>query len=90
MLGNGDCCAPFIESSDDGIAVECLVGDKSIEYEGVNQRWDFHTIEALSGRQTETNEIAQSIRQRENFRRHNAIRATYYALTLHRPFALWP
>lgn len=86
MLGNNDCCAPFIQFGNDGVVVERLVGDEGIEFETVNQRWYFHTVEALSGHQTETHEIAQGIRQRKNLRRHAAFRAAN-GLALRPPFA---
>ena len=74
------------ETDDGAEAFVRFVGDEGIEFEAVNQRWHVHTVEALSGHQAETHEIAQGIRERENLRCHAAFRAAY-GLALSPPFA---
>lgn len=86
MLGNDNRGAPFIKIDNDAVAVECLVCDESVEFETVNQRWHVHAVKALAGHQAKAHQIAQSIRQRENLRRHAAFRAPY-GLALSPPFA---
>ncbi|MFT8643955.1 hypothetical protein [Gluconacetobacter sp.] len=46
---------------------ERLVGDESVEFEVVNQRWHIHAVDVLAGHQAETHEITQGICQYNAF-----------------------
>ena len=89
MLGDDDLGAPFVEVGDDGVAVECLVGDQRVEADTIDERRHAERIEAVTGQQYEAHEIAKSVGQREDFGRHAALGAAY-GLALSPPFAPWP
>src|SRR6266850_2457659 len=89
MLRDDDLGAALVEVGDDGIAVEGLVGDEATKGETVDERSDAHCIEAMSGQENETDEIAERIGQRQNLGRHAAFGAAD-GLALSPPFAPWP
>ena len=76
MLRNDDYCVPFIQFSNDGVAVEYLVGNEGIECEA-SINGDTSTLVKrcpASGRNARN---CSGIRERENLRRHAFFRAVY-------------
>src|SRR5262249_12197634 len=89
MLGNDDFGASFVQISDDVIAVEGFVGDQGIELDVSNQRGNPHGVVAMAWQELEAHEIAERVRQGNDFGRHAALGAAY-GLALSPPFAPWP
>src|SRR5271154_3564333 len=89
MLRDDDFGATLVEVGNDGIAVEGLVGDEAVKGETVDERGDADRIETMAGHENEANEIAERVRQRQNFGRHAAF-GTADGLALRPPFAPCP
>src|SRR6202034_3323431 len=89
MLRNHDLGAALVEVGDDAIAVEGLIGDQRAELDPGDQRWHTDRVEALSRQQGESNEVAERIRERENFGGHAPLGAAD-GLALSPPFAPCP
>src|SRR5262249_36131933 len=89
MLRDNDLGAAGIEVGDDGIRIKGLVGDQRRKCDPVDQRRQADGVEALSGQQDEANEIAERIRQRQDFGGHAAFGAAD-RLARSPPFAPWP
>src|SRR6266700_6870127 len=89
MLRDHDLGAALVEVGDDVVAVEGLVGDQGAELDPLDQRCDPHRIVALSRQQHESDEVAQSIGEGEDFGRHAAL-GFADGLALSPPFAPCP
>src|ERR1700710_856650 len=89
MLGDDDLGAAFIEVGDDGVAVERLVCNQRVEGQSFDQRRDADRVEALSGQQHETNEIAECVGRCRDFCGDSVFRAAD-GLVLRPPFAPCP
>ena len=61
MLRNDDLGAAFVQFSNDGIAVEGLVGDQSVKGETVNEWRNTDRIETMSGQQNKAHEITERV-----------------------------
>ena len=86
VLGDDNFSAAFVEIFNDPIGVEGFVGDQSAEIQAFDQRFNPHSVEAMSRQQLEPHKIAQGIGESEDFRRHSAFRLAY-GLALSPPFA---
>lgn len=75
VLGDDDPGAAFVEVSDDGVAVERLVCNQCIKGQPFDKRRDADCVEALSGQQHETHEIAERVGQCQDFGGHTAFGA---------------
>src|SRR5690348_4203057 len=89
MLGDGGFGAARVEIGNNGIAVECLVGDQRVEGQSLDERRHAHRVEALPRQKHEAHEIAKRIGQRQDFGGHAAFR-TADRLALGPPFAPCP
>src|SRR5947208_7483705 len=89
VLGDDDLCTAFVEVGDDGVAVERLVCNQRIEGQPFDKRRNADRVEALSGQQHETHEIAVRVGQCQDFGGHPAFRAAD-GLVLRPPFAPCP
>src|SRR6201997_4485950 len=89
MLGDDDLGAARVELGDNGVAIECLVGDQRVEGQSLDERRHAHRVEALSGQQHEAHEIAERVGERQDFGGHAAFR-TADGLALSPPFAPCP
>src|SRR6202022_2001080 len=89
MLGDDDLGAARVELGDNGVAVECLVGDQRVEGQSLDERRHAHRVEALSRQEHEAHEIAERIGERQDFGGHAAFR-TADGLALSPPFAPCP
>src|SRR5438105_5543207 len=89
VLGDDDPGAAFVEVSDDGVAVERLVCNQCNEGQPFDKRRDADRVEALSGQQHETHEIAERVGQCQDFGGHTAFGAAD-GLVLRPPFAPCP
>src|SRR6201988_3771022 len=89
MLGDDGLGAARVEICDDGVAVERLVGDQRVEGQSLDERRDAYRVEALSGQQHETHEIAERVGEGQDFGGHAAFRAAD-RLALGPPFAPCP
>src|SRR5271168_4428230 len=87
MLRDNDFGATLVEVGNDGIAVEGLVGDEAVKGETVDERGEADRIETMAGHENEADEIAERVRQRQNFGRHAAF-GTADGLALRPPFAM--
>jgi hypothetical protein len=88
-LRNDDPCATFIQLKDDPVGIESLIGDEGREGNAFDERRDADCIMALARQQNEANQIAQCIREREDFRRQTAF-GLANGLALSPPFAPCP
>src|SRR5260370_30570368 len=70
MTGNHNLGAGVVEGGDDVVAVEGLVGDQRAELDALDQRRHADGIEALPRQQHESDEIAQSVGEGQDFGRH--------------------
>ena len=61
MLGDDDLCAALVEVSNDGVAIEGLVGDQCAEIDPIDEWRDADRIEPVAGQQNEAHEIAERI-----------------------------
>lgn len=86
MPGDDGLGAARVEIGDDGVAVERLVGDQRLEGQPFDERRSADRVEALSGQQHETHEIAERIGERQDFGGHAAFRAAD-GLAFSPPFA---
>ncbi len=86
VLGDDDLGTALVEISDDGVAVEGLVGDEGLEAQAVDERRHAHRIEAVAWQQHEANQIAERVGQGKDLGGHAALRAAY-GLALSPPFA---
>ena len=66
MLGDDDGCAALVEIGDDGVAVECLVGDKAIEGDAFDQRRHADAVEAVARHEMEADEVAERVGERQD------------------------
>src|SRR6201984_2248133 len=89
MLGDHDLGAARVECGDNGVAVECLVGDQRIEGQSLDERRHAHRVEALSRQQHEAHEIAERVGERQDFGGHAAF-GTADGLALSPPLAPCP
>src|SRR5713101_1884902 len=89
MLRNHDLGAALVEVGDDVVAVEGLVGDQRAELDALDQRRHADGIEALPRQQHESDEIAQSVGEGQDFGRHAPL-GTADGLALSPPFAPCP
>src|SRR5260370_15519282 len=89
MLRNHNLGAALVEVGDDVVAVEGLVGDQRAELDALDQRRHADGIEALSRQQHESDEIAQSVGEGQDFGRHAPLGAAD-GLALSPPFAPCP
>src|ERR1700687_5032286 len=89
MLRNHDLGAALVEVGDDVVAVEGLVGDQRAELDALDQRRHADGIEALPRQQHESDEIAQSVGEGQDFGRHAPL-GLAYGLALSPPFAPCP
>lgn len=89
VLRNADQRFACIHVGDDPIAVESLVSQHRIEADPADQRCHADRVKAVSRQQNETDEVAQSIRQRQNLGGPSALRLAY-RLTLSLPFEPCP
>lgn len=81
--------ATFVDLGDYDVAVESLVGDQRTETNTVNKRWNTDRVEAMTGQENETYEIAERVGEGEDFGRHASL-GTAYGLILSPPLAPWP
>jgi len=65
-------CAALLQGMAQVIGIESLVTHQGIECEAVNQIWYADDLTALTGKQFETDEVAQSVGERKNFGRQSA------------------
>src|ERR1700694_2879746 len=89
MLGDDDLGAARVEICDDGVAVECLVGDQRVEGQSLDKWQHSHRVEALSRQKHEAHEIAERVSEGQDFGGHAAFRAAD-RLVLGPPFAPCP
>ncbi len=89
MLGDDDLRAALVQFGDDPVAVEGLVGEQRAKFDALDQRRDADRIEALPRQQNEANQIAERIRQRQDFGGPAAL-GLAYGLALSPPFAPCP
>lgn len=89
VLRNTDQRPAFVHLRDDPVAVEGLVGQHRIEADAVDQGGHAGRVETVPRQQDEAHEVAQSIRQRQNFGGPAALRLAY-RLTLSPPFEPCP
>src|SRR6266852_3620673 len=89
MLRNHDLGAALVEVGDDVVAVEGLVGDQRAELDALDQRRHADGIEALPRQQHESDEIAQSVGEGQDFGRHAPL-GTADGLAPSPPFAPCP
>ncbi len=89
MLGDDDLRAALVQFGDDPVAVEGLVGEQRTKFDALDQRRDADRIEALPRQQNEANQIAERIRQRQDFGGPAAL-GLAYGLALSPPFAPCP
>ena len=89
MLGDDDFRAALVQFGDDPVAVEGLVGEQRAKFDALDQRRDADRIEALPRQQNEANQIAERIRQRQDFGGPAAL-GLAYGLALSSPFAPCP
>ena len=75
MLGDDGLRSAGIDLRDDRVAVEGLVTDQRAKRNAVDQRRHPDRVVALPGQQHEAHQIAERIRQRQDFRRHAALGA---------------
>ena len=78
-----------IEIGDDGIAVECLVGDQTSEIDAFDQRLDADRVEAMAGQELEAHKIAERVGQRQDLGGQATLGAAD-GLALSPPFAPCP
>src|ERR1051325_6485447 len=65
MLGDDGFGAARVEIGNNGIAVECLVGDQRVEGQSLDERRHAHRVEALSRRSTKRTRLpSASVRAR--------------------------
>lgn len=81
VLGDDDLGAVIVQISDDGVAVEGLVGDQSAESDAVDERWYADGTEAVAGQQDEAHKVAERVGERGDFGGHAAL-GTAYGLAL--------
>src|ERR1700752_5455852 len=89
MLGDDGLGAARVKIGDNGVAVERLVGDQRVEGQSLDERRHAYRVEALSGQQHETHEIAERVGEGQDFGGHAAFR-TADGLALSPPFAPCP
>jgi hypothetical protein len=66
VLGDDNFSAPFVEIFDDPIRIEGFVGNQSAEIHAFDQRFNPHSVEAMSRQQLEPHQIAQGIGESED------------------------
>ena len=66
-LGYDDLHAPFVHVFDDPIRIERLVGDQAAEFDILDERGDADGVMALSGQENKADQIAERIRQGQDF-----------------------
>ena len=89
VLGDDDFRAALVEGFDDPVGVKRFVGDQPAEIDAFDQRRDADGVKALARHQDKTDEIAQSVGEREDLGRQPALRLAY-GLALSPPFAPCP
>ncbi len=66
-LGDDDLCPAFIHVFNDPVRIKRLVGDETTELDTRNERGQADGIVVLSGQQNEANQIAERVRQGQDF-----------------------
>ncbi len=89
MLGDHDLSAALGQVSDNDVAVEGLVGDQTAKMDVFEQRGDANRVVTLARQQDKANEIAQGVRQGQDFRRQATL-GLADGLILSPPFAPCP
>src|ERR1700752_1212801 len=89
MLGEEGLGAAAVKIGDKGVAVERLVCDQRVQGQSLDERRHAYRVEALSGQQHETHEIAERVGEGQDFGGHAAFR-TADRLALSPPFAPCP
>ena len=89
MLGDDGLGAARVDVGDNGVAVERLVGDQSVEGQSLDQRRNADCVKALSWQKFKTHEIAKRIGERQDFGGRATFR-TADGLALGPPFAPCP
>jgi len=89
MLRDDDLGTAFVESFDDGVAVERLVAKQRTKIDPLDERLDANSVKTLPWQQDEVNQITQRIDQSEDFGRHSAL-GLADRLILRPPFAPCP
>src|SRR5215475_5738566 len=89
MLGDDGLGAARVKLCDDGVAVERLVGDQRVEGQSLDERRHAHRVEALPRQKHEAHEVAERIREGQDFGGHAAFRAAD-RLVFGPPFAPCP
>jgi hypothetical protein len=75
MLSDDRLDGASVEIGDEPIAVEGHIGDQRIEGQSFDELGNANRVEAISWQKREAHEIADSIREGENFGRHAALGA---------------
>ena len=75
MLRDDGLGSAFLQVGYDGVAIESLVSDQRVKFEAFDERRDANRVEALPRQEHEAHEIAERIREGEDFGRHAAFRA---------------
>ena len=89
VLRDHDLRPALVHVLDDPVRIKGLVGDQAAEFDILDKRGDADGIEALSRQQNKAHQIAQSVRQGQDFGCPTAFRLAY-GLALSPPFAPWP
>lgn len=88
FVTDDDLGSPLVQVRYQPVRIERLVGDQTVEFH-VFEWSNTHHIVTLTGQQDKTHQIAQRIRQCQDFGRHTAS-GFAYGLILSPPFAPWP
>ena len=67
-LGDDDPGSAFVQFSNNPVGIERLVGDQIVEFDTLDQRGDADRVVSLPRKQDEAHEIAERIRQGQDFR----------------------
>lgn len=66
-LGDNDLGAALVHLFDDPVGIEGLVGQDGVKFDALDQRRDTDCVIAVAGQQLEAHEIAQGVRQGNDF-----------------------
>ena len=86
MLGDADHCAAFVQFINDPVDVEGLVSQKAIKFNAFYQGLNADCIVAVSRQKLKADQIAQRVRQGQDFGCQDAF-GLAYSLAFSRPFA---
>lgn len=86
MLRNDDFGPALVQVSQYSVRIKSLVGDHRVELDPVEQRSDADSVEPVSGHKLETNQVPESVGQRQDLGCHTAL-GLADGLILSPPFA---